>query len=260
MKEVINSKQAQIVVEKKGNENEAHIILLHAGIADKRMWSYEESQLCQNYCVIAVDFPGYGESTILNKSINYVKVIEEIIENYSIKKVIFLAASFGGKIAIDFFLIHPEMIEKMILISPAISGWIDSNELIKYEISEGTISDTRSLIKLNFDFWISRGREPYKIKNRKIILKMMEANLLLDDNEIEEISMVENSFHLLENIDKPLLIINGEIDVSDFLDIGSCINQKAKYSQRVIIPNSSHLPNLENPKLVNHYIMEFLNT
>ncbi|WKK70036.1 hypothetical protein [Brochothrix thermosphacta] len=36
MKETISSKQAKIVVEKKGSKEV--ILLLHAGILDKRMW------------------------------------------------------------------------------------------------------------------------------------------------------------------------------------------------------------------------------
>lgn len=258
MKETISSKYAKIVVEKKGSKEV--ILLLHAGIADKRMWENEVNLLSKDYCVIAVDLPGFGESKILGNRINYVEIIETVLEHYELTEVTIIAASFGGKIAIDFCLIHPQKVKKMILISPAVSGWEDSKELIDYEEQESLTTDVRDLVTLNYEFWITRGRDTpnVNIEAEKLIIEMLQHNFLLEDNKVEEINIIDNSLKRLENIDQPLLIINGENDISDFLAIGSCIHNKVQLSQREVIPNTAHLPNLENSKLVSWYITEFL--
>lgn len=258
MKETISSKQAKIVVERKGSKEA--ILLLHAGIADKRMWENEVNLLSKDYCVIAVDLPGFGESKILGNRINYVEIIEIVLDHYELTEVTIIAASFGGKIAIDFCLIHPKKVKKMILISPAVSGWEDSKELIDYEKQENLTTDVRDLVTLNYEFWITRGRDTtnINIEAEKLIKEMLQHNFLLEDNEAEEINIIDNSLKELENIHQPLLIINGERDISDFLAIGSFIHNKVQFSQREVIPNTAHLPNLENSKLVSWYITEFL--
>ena len=258
MKETISSKQAKIVVEKKGSKEV--ILLLHAGILDKRMWGNEVNLLSKDYCVIAVDLPGFGESEILGNRINYVEIIETVLEHYELTEVKIIAASFGGKIAIDFCLIHPEKVKKMILISPAVSGWEDSKELIDYEEQESLTTDVKDLVTMNCEFWITRGRDATNVNAEveKLIVEMLQHNFSLDDNQAEEINIIDNSLKKLGNIEQSLLIINGEKDVSDFLAIGSCIHNKVRLSQREVIPNTAHLPNLENSNLVSRYITAFL--
>ena len=47
---------------------------------------------------------------------------DTVLDYYDLKQIAIVSASFGAKIAIDFCLIFPEYVNKMVLVSPAISG------------------------------------------------------------------------------------------------------------------------------------------
>jgi pimeloyl-ACP methyl ester carboxylesterase len=127
-------------------------------------------------------------------------------------------------------------------------------------MQEEATTSLPDLIALNYNFWFKRGRHVTAInpETERLIIKMLEDNLSLEVQEIEEINVIDNSLKQLAKIYQRLLIINGEKDVLDFLEIGALIHKKVQQSQRKIIPNTAHLPNLENHDLVGQYIVKFL--
>ncbi|MFP6334475.1 alpha/beta fold hydrolase, partial [Bacillus subtilis] len=120
--------------EAKGNRE--NILLIHAGIADSRMWDKEFHLLSEKYRVVMVDLPGFGLSDFTGGNYSYSNIINEILIHLNIKRTHILAASFGGKIAIDFYLENSEKCLSLALLSPAIGGWEDSSFLQKYEEEE----------------------------------------------------------------------------------------------------------------------------
>lgn len=258
MSNQIISEQAKISVDTYGN-GEA-ILFIHAGIADKRMWQEQINVLSDQYYILNIDLPGFGKSELLGTEINYTDVIKEVIEFYHLSSVTIVAASFGAKVAIDYCLIHPENINRMILVSPAISGWEDSLEIQEYEQVEESISNIPDLVELNYNFWIKRERQSKTINPevKKMIYTMLLDHFTLNTQNIEEISVIHNSMIQLEKIHHSVLIINGEEDVADFLAIGKLIHEKLLHSKLVVISKATHLPNIEHPELFNQYITNFL--
>lgn len=258
MSDLIISEQAKISVDTYGN-GEA-ILFIHAGIADKRMWQEQINLLSNQYYIINMDLPGFGKSELLGTEINYTDIVKEVIDFYHLSSVTIIAASFGAKVAIDFCLIHPEKIKRMILVSPAISGWEDSLEIQEYEQMEENTSHLQKLVELNYDFWIKRNRQSKAIKPevKKMMYTMLLDNFAIDTQNVEEISVIPNSMKQLEKIQHSVLIINGEEDVGDFLTIGKLIHEKLFNSKLVVISKATHLPNIEYPELFNQYMTNFL--
>lgn len=146
VKGTYNATGANIYFEAKGNGE--NILLIHAGIADSRMWDKEFHLLSEKYRVVRVDLPGFGLSDFTGGNYSYSNIINEILIHLNIKRTHILAASFGGKIAIDFYLENSEKCLSLALLSPAIGGWEDSSFLQKYEeeeeelLQEGKIEET----------------------------------------------------------------------------------------------------------------------
>lgn len=258
MSDLIISEQAKISVDTYGS-GEA-ILFIHAGIADKRMWQEQINLLSNQYYIINIDLPGFGKSELLSTEINYTDVVKEVIEFYQLSSVTVIAASFGAKVAIDVCLIYPEKIKRMILVSPAVSGWEDSLEIQEYEQMEESTRNLQELVELNYDFWIKRNRQSQSINPevKTLMFTMLLDNFAIDTQYVEEISVIDNSMQQLDKVQHSVLIINGEEDVTDFLSIGKLIHKEVLHSELIIISKAAHLPNIEYPNLFNHYITDFL--
>lgn len=59
----LNVSGATIYFESKGQGS--HILLIHAGIADSRMWDHEFHSLAQQFQVTRFDLPGFGQSSLM---------------------------------------------------------------------------------------------------------------------------------------------------------------------------------------------------
>ncbi|GEQ33159.1 alpha/beta fold hydrolase [Marinilactibacillus psychrotolerans] len=260
MNEFIYSKHAKISVDKSGTGEEV-VLFIHAGIADKRMWFNEIKSLAHQYSIINMDLPGFGKSEILGTKIEYTDVIRTVLDYYDLKQIAIVSASFGAKIAIDFCLIFPEYVNKMVLVSPAISGWENSAEITEYEQMEESLSSLPERIELNYNFWIKRERNEKSINltTKDLIYNMLFDNLSIDTSEIEEVELIDNSLKRIENIRQPILIINGAQDVSDFIAIGKRLLSKIPNAKLKVIPEAAHLPNLENSTIFIQYLLSFLN-
>jgi pimeloyl-ACP methyl ester carboxylesterase len=62
----------------------------------------------------------------------------------------------------------------------------------------------------------------------------------------------------LSEIDIPTLIIIGDRDDINIATIGDLLAAKIAGAQKIMIPNTAHLPNMEKPEQFNQIVLEFL--
>lgn len=253
---------ANIYFETKG-EGES-ILFLHAGIADSRMWDNEFHLLSEKYHVIRLDLPGFGLSDLAGGKYSYSNIINEILVHLGVNHIHIVAASFGGKIAIDFYLEYSEKCLSLALMSPALGGWKDSNFLQQYEaeeeklLQEGKIEETS---QFNYKTWILRNRAPELIEPyvKHLILDMQMNSLTKAEPEYvcKEIETKDN-ISQIKNIQIPVLIINGDYDVEDFHDIAELMYKEIANVKKHVIFDAAHLANLESPEYFLQLVSEFL--
>ncbi|RIN10354.1 alpha/beta fold hydrolase [Staphylococcus sp. KG4-3] len=261
LKGIFNATGANIYFESKGNGE--NLLLIHAGIADSSMWDKEFQLLSEKYRVVRFDLPGFGLSDFTEGNYSYNKIINELLTYLDIKHTHILAASFGGKIAIDFYLENSEKCLSLALLSPALGGWNNSTFLQKYEekeerlLKEGKIEETA---QFNYITWIQRNRAPELMNPdvKKLVIAMQIKILTKPEPDFsyEEIETGENILQI-KNIQIPVLIINGKCDVPDFLDISELMIKEIPNVKNIQIPNTAHLANLESPRIFFKLISEF---
>jgi len=98
------------------------LLMIHGLGSNAKGWIKNIPALAENYRVIAVDLPGYGKSDkgYYDYSMSfYALVLKELLLKLDITNAVFIGHSMGGQIAITSALQYPELVEKMVLISPA---------------------------------------------------------------------------------------------------------------------------------------------
>ena len=96
------------------------ILLIHGFGADKDNWIYLSKYLTPNYHVVAIDLPGFGESTKLKK-LNYdvisqIKRIDLFVNKIGLKSFIIAGNSMGGHIAVYYTINYPNKISSLCLL------------------------------------------------------------------------------------------------------------------------------------------------
>jgi len=94
------------------------VLLLHGWGCDGSIFSAFEKEFLKNASVIAVDFPGHGQSgepQIPWGVPEYAEQIRALLTELQLERVHIIAHSFGGRVAIWLSSHYPEMVDKMII-------------------------------------------------------------------------------------------------------------------------------------------------
>jgi len=98
------------------------LILLHGIGASAERWSRVFPTLSRDYRVIAPDIIGFGYSD--KPAVEYtmdffIDFFRSFLDNLGISKASIIGSSLGGHVATEFAIRFPQMVEKLVLVSPA---------------------------------------------------------------------------------------------------------------------------------------------
>jgi len=98
------------------------VVLLHEGIADRRMWNREFRRLADHHRVVRYDLRGYGGSAPATKEYSPVRDLVALLDRLELSRPVVVGPSMGGKIALDLALAYPARVGALLLIAPGYSG------------------------------------------------------------------------------------------------------------------------------------------
>ena len=103
-----------------GNEDNPAVVLLHGFTSDRRAWRQLSEVLASSFWVIAPDLRGHGDSEAPDDldaySIDaYCDDLVALIAHLEIKRTAVVGCSFGGMIALEFAVTHPETLSAIVL-------------------------------------------------------------------------------------------------------------------------------------------------
>ncbi|MBX2797909.1 MAG: alpha/beta hydrolase [Myxococcales bacterium] len=124
----IEHDQARLYAVAAGRPSDPPVLLLHAGVADHRMWRSQLKALGRSgRYAIAFDRRGFGNTTTPDVPFCHVEDALAVLDALSpTPQARWIGCSQGGRIAIDAALAHPERVESLTLLAPAVSGWSSS--------------------------------------------------------------------------------------------------------------------------------------
>lgn len=98
-------------------------LILHGWGSSSNTWQRVQEQIsASGFWVIVPDLPGFGR-TAPPKDVwgvhEYANFVFDFMDSLGIQKVMLAGHSFGGQVAVQCSLLHPERIEKLVLIAPA---------------------------------------------------------------------------------------------------------------------------------------------
>jgi 3-oxoadipate enol-lactonase len=247
----------EIAYESAGNGRP--IVLLHEGIADRRMWTREFEALSKTHRVVRYDLRGYGGSTPATAEFSHVLDLESLISYLHLDHPIIVGPSMGGRIAIDYALANPRVPSALLLMAPGLSGMqleYDPEGREAYDVDERESTAISNA-------WKEGRPDEAKELLRKLWASALEGSALelwrtmVDDNAKEVFEDRSSQFdHLdgppaatrLKELSIPTQVIVGDKDNPSSPRFAMYIARSLPGAQLTIVPGADHVLNMSAPK------------
>ena len=99
------------------------IVLLHAGIADSRMWDRQFDAFAAGHTVLRYDQPGYGRTAPTPGPFTPREELRLLLDTLGIERASLVGCSMGSRAALDFALRYPDRVDRLVLTSPSVNGF-----------------------------------------------------------------------------------------------------------------------------------------
>jgi pimeloyl-ACP methyl ester carboxylesterase len=238
-------------------------LLLHAGIADSRMWHPQEAALrAAGFDVLAPDLRGFGQRPMGNEPFAHARDVEALLDG----PAVVVGASLGGRVALELAVLHPDLVQRLVLIAPGLPGWAWSDETRAGWAAEEEAfeqGDFEAAAEASLRQWIDGPRrapdavDP-KLRSdvREMILRSYE---LQSGEEPDEEDVLEPAINeRLGDVRCPTLVIVGDEDIADMQGIAAHVTGSIGDARLASVTGASHLPSLECPDEVNATLLPFL--
>jgi pimeloyl-ACP methyl ester carboxylesterase len=130
--------------------NGVPIILLHANPGDSRDYEAVIPALSKSYRVLAIDWPGYGQSTLSQQPesveiLFFYQVLREFLVRLELHPAFFIGNSLGGNIAARLAAESPALVRGLVLVSPGgfTTPNVISRSFCKFQASKFALSPHR---------------------------------------------------------------------------------------------------------------------
>jgi pimeloyl-ACP methyl ester carboxylesterase len=241
------------------------LTLIHAGIADHRMWDDQWAVLADQYRVVRYDVRGYGQSVMPAEVYDHADDLYALLHLLHVEQTHLLAVSMGVGIALDFTLAHPAVVKSLIAVAPGASGGQPS-ETVRQQWAEidalAQQGDIPGAVELELRMWVDGPRRaPHQVDRtvRERVRKMNLINFQHSLSEQGEPKMPERpAITRLAEITVPTLVIVGDADVADILDNADRMATGIAGASQIVMPGVAHVPNMERPQDFNRRVLEFL--
>lgn len=261
----VNNGNAKIYYESAGTG--MPLVMIHAGVADRRQWNNEFAYFSQSYQVVRYDLRGYGKSEPVEGEFSHLSDFASVVDALEIHEpFILMGCSMGGTLAMDFALKHPAGVKAVIMVGSSPSGLdLDVPTPAKFADAEKAFEagDLDLVAEIETQIWFDgMGRTPEQVNPamRKLLYEMNQLALYNEARQLgkrlpnTEVSAVER----LKDLDIPVLIVAGSHDIPIVLAAADYMEENIKFARKIMIEDAAHLPNMDQPHEFQGIVQEFL--
>jgi pimeloyl-ACP methyl ester carboxylesterase len=246
---------AGIAYDRAGRRGDLPVVLLHAGVADRRMWDPLWPVLTAERDVVRLDLRGFGESVERpSGALCPVGDVVATLAELGIDACHLVGASFGAGVAIEVTLSQPKQVASLLLVAPGGSLIAEvTPELRRFIEAERAAlarDDLDSAVEANLAWWVEG---PQRIAGdvdptmRDLVRQMQRRafEVAAGWDDVEERELDPPALDRLAEIRVPTLVLVGALDLQAVHDAARRLVVGIAGARRVDWPGTAHLPSLE---------------
>jgi pimeloyl-ACP methyl ester carboxylesterase len=212
------------------------------------MWERQLDLLREHgFDVAAPDLPGFGSEPVPREPFSFVDRVAELLP------ASLVGNSFGGRIALETALAHPDGVPRLVLVDAGIRD---------HEFSEAVrrawAAEEERLAAGDIDGAVEAVLEAWALPEVRDLVRPMQRRALNLQLEHEEPEVSWPGPRPLSELQAETLVLVGERDFDDFHEIGRRIVSEAPNARLEIVAGAGHLPSLEAPDDFDRLLLGFL--
>jgi pimeloyl-ACP methyl ester carboxylesterase len=261
------SGRAELAYEITGFSEGVDVLLIHAGVTDRRSWQDVVKRLAPRHRCIAYDMRGYGETQYEHED-GWSPVADAVavLDAAGVGEAVVVASSMGGQTAIDLALGHPDRVAGLVLIGPAIRGapypelvdgpTAELNSQIEAAEAAGDVAEVN---RLEARMWLDgpTADEGRVVGPARDLFLEMNGRALRAENPGKQ-AEIPAAWPRLGQITVPTLIMIGRLDAEDILAINEPAATMIPHAQLLWLDDVAHLPQLESDPTTLEEIAKFV--
>lgn len=243
------------------------VIFLHGGLLDGRMWDEQFAFFAQHYQAIRYDmrYAGKSETAPSTEPYSPYQDLYLFMHALQLPRATLVGLSGGARFALDCAIAYPDIVHKLVLVSPGMSGygfldeWTQKrNTALRQALAHGDLADA---VEVFLTMWTDG---PYRTPEQvnpvlRERLRAMATHTLPLTQPAPTVKELEPpaAGRLLE-VQAPTLVVLEEQDTPDIHAIGKRVQEQVATSALVMIPDVGHTLVMEQPVAFNAVVDHFL--
>lgn len=239
------------------------LIFMHGIGGNRTNWADQLTRFSESFHALAWDARGYGESDDYEGPLDFgdfAADLLEVLDHFGVAKAHLCGLSMGGRIAQDFYARHPDRVATLTLVA-TFTGFKNFTEeerqrfvdLRKKPLLEG--KEPKDIAPVVAKTLI--GPNASEAQYQRMVASMAALHKESYIKTVEATTYYDRSADL-DKIAVPTLLVYGEHDSLTRPEMGREMHERVKGSEMVVIENSGHLINLEQPEAFSDALADFL--
>jgi pimeloyl-ACP methyl ester carboxylesterase len=249
----VTSGAARLAVDVTGAPGDRPVLMLHAGVCDRRSWAPLADALGPGVRCIAPDRRGFGLTTYEPEPHADLVDTVAVLDDLGVAAAAVVGASMGGRLALDLALAHPDRVAALVLVGPGVRGApvlvpdSPAVEALDRAIQAAEeAGDLDAVNELEARVWLDGPHAPAgRVTGpaRDLFLDMNGIALAAADPgpKADE----PDAWDRLGDIAVPTLVVVGDLDVPDDVARADAIGERVPGATVVHLPDTAHLPHVE---------------
>jgi pimeloyl-ACP methyl ester carboxylesterase len=218
--------------------------------------------------VIRYDMRGFGQSDVATGPVSRRDDLFQLLNHLGVDHAALVGCSASGEAILDLALEHPQMVTALVIVSAVPSGFELQGAPPRYvmemvgAMQQSEVERASELqIRISVD---GEFREPEQV-DPAVRAQASAMNRIAVKNGTFFIAdaaplnpLTPPAFGRLHEIDVPTLIIAGSLDSPEIVRAADIMAAEIKGAKKLIIPDTAHVPNMEQPEVFNQAVLSFL--
>ncbi len=251
-----------IAVERSGPPGGTPVVLLHAGVADRRMWDAQWEPLTLARDAVRLDLRGFGDSARPPLgALDPVADVTGTLHHLGITSCHLVASSFGAGVAVEVALTRPDAVRSLLLAPPGGSLFTERTAAFAaFAAAENEAmarGDLDAAVEADIAAWVvGEGRSLADVdpgvvaavrsmQRRAFDVDAAWASLQLD---LDEVELDPPALERLGEVGPPVLLVVGGHDLDVVHLAARALETGLPHVRRVDRPGAAHLPSMEEPE------------
>lgn len=240
-----------------GPSGQLPVLLLHAGIADRRMWDPIWPGLTRERDAVRLDLRSFGESSTRPAGeLDPITDVLDTLTELGIERCHLVGASYGAGVAVEVALTSPARAQSLLLVAPGGSliaeRTADLEAFIQAERAALAADDLAGAVEANLAWWLdgpSRTAAEVDPAVRTLVAQMQRRafELTADWDEVVEHELDPPALDRLGELDLPVLTLVGGLDLLAIQHAARRLSDGIAGARRVDWADTAHLPSMERP-------------